>query len=284
MAPFVYRCPMRWSDLDVQNHINNAKYVDYLQEARVEFLSSGANRGLLGHGVIVTRNQVEFLRPLEHRSGREVEVRLWISELGGSRFVVRYELSDEEGNLAARAATTLCVFDMDSGRLRRLTDEEREVFRADLVETEPWDTLPRPRFNGREHRSPIRVRWSDLDAYGHVNNYRYFDYAQEARVRMTSEQAHTWRGDGPPPVWFAARQDVDYLQQVHFRPEPYEMATALTGIGNSSLHLAHELRDEQGTVFASLRTVLVHADPSGRPTRVPDALREALSERLLPAG
>ncbi len=34
---FPYRCAIRWSDLDVQGHVNNAVIVDYLQQARVAF-------------------------------------------------------------------------------------------------------------------------------------------------------------------------------------------------------------------------------------------------------
>ena len=36
---------------------------------------------------------------------------------------------------------------------------------------------------GRGTRLPMRVRWSDVDAYGHVNNVKYFEYFQEARIR-----------------------------------------------------------------------------------------------------
>ena len=32
---------MRWGDMDAQGHVNNAAYLDYLQEARVHFLLTG---------------------------------------------------------------------------------------------------------------------------------------------------------------------------------------------------------------------------------------------------
>ena len=35
----IYHCPLRWADLDVLGHVNNVRYVDYLQEARVDMLS-----------------------------------------------------------------------------------------------------------------------------------------------------------------------------------------------------------------------------------------------------
>ncbi len=36
-----YRCPLRWGDMDAQGHLNNAAFVDYLQEARVDYLLGG---------------------------------------------------------------------------------------------------------------------------------------------------------------------------------------------------------------------------------------------------
>ncbi len=34
-----YECPpLRWADLDVLGHVNNVRYVDYLQEARSALL------------------------------------------------------------------------------------------------------------------------------------------------------------------------------------------------------------------------------------------------------
>ena len=36
-----YNCPLRWGDMDAQAHLNNAAFLDYLQEARVHYLLSG---------------------------------------------------------------------------------------------------------------------------------------------------------------------------------------------------------------------------------------------------
>ena len=41
------------------------------------------------------------------------------------------------------------------------------------------------------HRYELRVRWSDVDAYGHVNNVVYFEYFQEARISFLAELSGT---------------------------------------------------------------------------------------------
>ena len=63
---------------------------------------------------------------------------------------------------------------------------------------------------------PIAVRFSDVDVYGHVNNVKYFEYLQEARIRWMATLS---RGLDLPPMHFVVAQtDVDYRQPILFRP------------------------------------------------------------------
>ena len=82
-----YTCPLRWGDMDAQAHLNNAAFVDYLQEARVHFLLTGppVMRELLDTGVLVVQHQIEYLRPVGF-SDRGLDIDLWVNSVGGSRF------------------------------------------------------------------------------------------------------------------------------------------------------------------------------------------------------
>jgi acyl-CoA thioester hydrolase len=249
---------VRWGDLDAQGHINNAAYVDYLQEARVHFLLGGppVTQRLLDSGVLVVSHQVEYLRPIGFGE-RSLEIAVWVAGIGGSRFWIGYDVFDGD-DLAARARTSLVPFDLERGVLRRLTDEEREVLTGHLVPAEPLRPLSRVRSIGNGHRYPLAVRWSDLDSYGHVNNVKFYDYIQEARIALVNETVH-WT---PETVWMVARQDVDYLAPLDFRIEPYEVCTLVTAIGTRSFTLAVEIRDPgSGTVYASAGTVVVGSVP-----------------------
>jgi acyl-CoA thioester hydrolase len=63
-------------------------------------------------------------------------------------------------------------------------------------------------------------------------------------------------------VWVIARQDLEYVRPLDFRLEPYEVATAVSAVGNRSITLAVELRDPaMSTVYATARTVLVSPSP-----------------------
>src|SRR3954452_401937 len=85
------------------------------------------------------------------------------------------------------------------------------------------------------HTYECHVRFSDVDVYGHVNNVKYFEYYQEARIAFlrsltdSEEEASLRQG--------VARIDVDYKRPILFRPEPYLVWSSVTGIGTSSLAL-----------------------------------------------
>ncbi|MFE4477710.1 acyl-CoA thioesterase, partial [Kitasatospora sp. NPDC056789] len=34
----IYRCPLRWADMDAYGHVNNVVFLRYLEEARIDFL------------------------------------------------------------------------------------------------------------------------------------------------------------------------------------------------------------------------------------------------------
>lgn len=254
---FTYRCPVRWGDLDAQGHVNNGAYVDYLQEARVQFLLAGppAAAAMLDAGVLVVSHAVEYLRPIGLTDA--VTIELWVDAVGGSRFVVGYDLRD--GNEpAARARTALVPFDLAQNALRRLTSEERAWLRDRLAPAEPLRALSDAGVRGRELVVPLPVRWSDMDSYGHVNNVKFFDYVQQARIALIGETVH-W---SPEDVWMVARQDVHYRAPLDFRTEPYAVATWVTAVGNRSFTLAAEIRDPgSGTVYATAGTVVVGTRP-----------------------
>ncbi len=104
----------------------------------------------------------------------------------------------------------------------------------------------------------VSARCQDLDSYGHVNNVKFYDYIQEARIALINETVH-WPAE---TVWMVARQDVDYLAPLDFRTEPYQVRTLVTAIGTRSFTLAAEIRDPTSdTVYATGGTVVVGSVP-----------------------
>jgi acyl-CoA thioester hydrolase len=280
---FEVRCPLRWSDLDAQGHVNNAIIVDYLQEGRVAFLRSGPASKLLDDGVVVVGHQIEYRRAIDY-SDDGVEVSLGVSELGAARVALSYELR-QDGELAVVARTLLCPFDFEGQAPTRIRPEYRPFFESHRVEAEPMRALVAPSMEGRGTAVPLPVRWTDLDSYGHINNAKVFDYLQQARITATT----LWDPDmarvgssGSRHLWLVARQDVDYVAQMDHRMHPYEVRVAPVALGSSSITLAAEIVDPaDGTLFVRGRTVLVCADLDGRKTPLDANTRGRLERHLL---
>ncbi|MEL4505305.1 thioesterase family protein [Luteococcus sp. H138] len=273
--------PVRWTDLDLQGHVNNTLVAEYLQEARAGLLEAGRNAHLVNGGVLVVGHVVEYLRPILF-SGQPLVADVGVFGVGASRFHAMYELL-QGGELCARATTALCPFDFATQRPRRLTADERAWFLEVADERPPVRDLRVPALEGRGHVHPFTVRWGDIDRYGHVNNVRHFDYVQEARISATTDADPTMRRDGGDVRWVVARQDVDYLTQISHRPQPYAVHTAVAALGRSSYTLAAEIVDplDDGRVLARARTVQVCTDATGVKQELPQSTREALGSLLV---
>jgi acyl-CoA thioester hydrolase len=259
--------------MDMLKHINNVSYVDYLQEARIDMFSAHPEfRGgeELGEGVVVVGHELDFLAPLSFR-GRPVLVDSWITQIRAASFTMAYEVYDEAPADAGsgrtvylRASSVLAPYVFATERPRRISAVEREVLTRYLEPTE--ERRPLPDAGRARHVYPLRVRWSDVDAYRHVNNVKYIEYFQEARVRYQMQMHRTGDVFGS---FVIARMDVDYRRPIMFRPEPYDVHSWVSEVGSRSFVVAAEIRDplsggSEGERLATSRVVAVGFDPEAQ--------------------
>ncbi len=277
----LYRCPLRWADLDLLGHVNNVTYVDYLQEARVDMFRTHAPDSRaddLAEGVVVVRHEVTYVSSLTF-SPEPVSVECWVTEVRAASFTMAYEVFAEdatgERTTYLRARTVLTPYVFATERPRRLHDTEREWLSRFLEPDEPVRAPRTPEVvevPGGHY--PVHVRFSDVDIYGHVNNVKYFEYFQEARIQLLTSQGREL-GDGFHLV--VAQTDVDYRRPILFRPEPYDCRTWVSRIGSTSVVFESVVRDGE-QVLARARVVGVCIDnATGRPTPVPDEYRSVVA-------
>ena len=127
------------------------------------------------------------------------------------------------------------------------------------------------------HRHLLQLRTSDLDWVQHVNNNAYGDFVQEARVAMLWE----WRGSQlthPEISLVVAAQEITFLRELRFRPEPIAIDTTTVRVGRTSDTVRHQVREpDSDVVYATATTTMVQTDKStGRPTPVEEGLRATL--------
>ncbi|MBC2933182.1 thioesterase family protein [Nocardioides sp. zg-1228] len=278
----LYRCPLRWADLDLLGHVNNVTYVDYLQEARVDMFRTHAPASRaddLAEGVVVVRHEVTYLSSLTFGS-EPVSIECWVTEIRAASFTMAYEVFEEDASgertVYVRARTVLTPYVFSTERPRRLHAEERESLGRLLEPDEPVRTPRLPDVvDVPGGRYSVHVRFSDVDVYGHVNNVKYFEYFQEARIQLMMASGAEL-GQGHHLV--VAQVDVDYRRPILFRPEPYDCRTWISRIGTTSVVFDSVVRDGE-EVLARARVVGVCMDSAtGRPAPVPDVLRDLAGE------
>ncbi len=120
------RIEIRWRDMDVYGHVNNAVYLTYLEEVRDEWLG-----GVLGDpgevwNYVLARVAIDFRRELALADDMVV-ARCGLGRVGMSSITTREELRTVDGELAAEAEAVLVARDPETGRSRPLTDAERSA-------------------------------------------------------------------------------------------------------------------------------------------------------------
>ena len=137
---------------------------------------------------------------------------------------------------------------------------------------------------------PIPLRWSDFDAYAHVNNAEMLRLLEEARIQAF------WRPDDGAPagvgtalldarpgaktIGLIARQEIEYLAPIPYMRAPIDIEMWIGRIGGASIEICYELYSPEAVtprvLFTRAATTLVMVTAeTGKPERITDDLRSA---------
>jgi acyl-CoA thioester hydrolase len=114
------------------------------------------------------------------------------------------------------------------------------------------------------HEIRIRIRWRDMDAYGHVNNGVYLTYLEECRDAWA--QGLLGAADGS---WdfVLAHIGIDYRRQLTQADGEVVVRCRLASIGRSSIATREEIVTSDGTLAAEAESVIVPRDPQADRSR-----------------
>ncbi|MDI2127337.1 acyl-CoA thioesterase [Yinghuangia seranimata] len=119
------------------------------------------------------------------------------------------------------------------------------------------------------------LRWSDMDAYQHINNVQYLRLLEEARVDMMFTLGQREGAKTLSEGVVIARHEIDYVRPMVWRPEPVRIETWVSKIGAARFTLGYEILDE--TVYARASSVLVpYSLDEQRPRRLNEDERRYL--------
>ena len=134
--------------------------------------------------------------------------------------------------------------------------------------------------------TPIAVRTSELDSFGHVNHAVYLTYFEHARFHALKEAGFDW-GVLDKRGWaiFVVRIEVDYLAEAK-REDLLLVRTSAHSFRRTSMLLTQEIVRDDGTdtMVARAMVTAVWIGPNRKPIRVPEEVREGLTQpRVLPS-
>lgn len=121
------RVKIRWVDEDGYGHVNNAVYLNYLEEARDRLVDDLFGAG--SYDYVIAHIGIDYRSEITHRD-IEVDVESWVTGHGTSSVRTSEVIRKLDGTVAAQAETVLVPRDPDSGASRRLRVEEVLALRA----------------------------------------------------------------------------------------------------------------------------------------------------------
>jgi len=123
MVSYTTDLEVRFRDLDPMQHVNNAIYATYLEQARARFSEDVLGVPLADLDTVLARVEISFERPIEGVG--TVTVELDVGDVGRSSIPMEYELFSA-GERVATARTVLVYFDRETGESKRIPDDLRK--------------------------------------------------------------------------------------------------------------------------------------------------------------
>ncbi len=119
----------------------------------------------------------------------------------------------------------------------------------------------------------LRIDWSDLDVYEHVNNVNIIRYLQSARVNIWEKSGlyESYKKTNRGPMLVSSKCD---FKKSLFYPGKVTVKSRIGYIKNSSFSLEHIILNEVGEVCIEAKDVAVCFDFNTKKTySIPDSLR-----------
>jgi acyl-CoA thioester hydrolase len=118
------------------------------------------------------------------------------------------------------------------------------------------------------------MRWSDMDAYAHVNNSAYLAYLEQARVAMFFDRYDSTFARGT----VIARHEIDYLRPIVYHPEPLRLELWVEDVRAASFLVRYEVFDGDRLAARAASRLVPFEFGADRLRRLTESERAILAE------
>jgi acyl-CoA thioester hydrolase len=128
LSDYKYKTPVsiRFSDIDNVGHVNNAVYLTYFEDARLNYWREMINWNTDKNGIIVGRSEVNYLKPIMLHDQIFCYVRT--TRIGNSSFDIMHVLVrvTPDGEEICTTGKTVCIsYDYAAGKSVAIPAKER---------------------------------------------------------------------------------------------------------------------------------------------------------------
>ena len=118
---------LRWGDLDAFNHVNNSRYLTFLEEARIRWFDSIGEQWVTDEfAPVVASVQLNYRMPIPYPA--DVVVELYVDRLGGSSVTIGHRIVSADGATLYNDGHVVAVWiDRRTGKARPLPESVRKA-------------------------------------------------------------------------------------------------------------------------------------------------------------
>jgi acyl-CoA thioester hydrolase len=141
---FVYTLTPRFNDMDIYNHVNNAVYLSYFEEARIAFMTAIGLRGLYTRqrSTILAHASVDYKSPAKF--GDTLDIEVTTGEIRNSSYELLYRVTRRPDTALIAAGKTVQVcFNFELNAPTRLPEEWRALLTNGYGQNEQNDLTTR---------------------------------------------------------------------------------------------------------------------------------------------
>jgi acyl-CoA thioester hydrolase len=268
---------VRHYELDSFGHVNNAVYVNYLQEAAIEASSDAgftpswyAERSV---GWVIRKLSIRYY--LQASYGDELSVTTWISDIrrvsSNREYIIRRQT---DGAPVVRASIQWVFVDRDSGQPERIPESFKLAFN-DMGSADNLDIRwAKARLIDGAHRysNRRRVQTNELDTAQHVNHAAYLRWIEQAyfdAMRSAGHPIESTRNSG----WLVVQgaHEIEYFEPA-FDNDEIEVVSWVCEMGKVRGAWTHEIYDSnRQRLLARDYSVGIFVNSNGKPINPPQA-------------
>jgi acyl-CoA thioester hydrolase len=127
---FVHTLQVRFRDLDAYNHVNNAVYLTYFEEARIAFIAAIGMRSLFSpeRSTVIAHAEVDYRAPAQ--LGDQLDIEVTVGEVRNTSYELNYRIvRRSDGRLIATGKTVQVCFNFVLNGPTRLPEAWRHMLR-----------------------------------------------------------------------------------------------------------------------------------------------------------